>query len=48
MFDSIPGVTLSYLSDISEEIRLKPYETLSLFGREVFEQTIFKKIVAAW
>jgi len=30
MFDTIPGVTLSYLADIGEEVRLKPYETLSL------------------
>lgn len=33
MFDTIPGVTLSSLSDISEEVRLKPYETLSLDER---------------
>jgi hypothetical protein len=30
MFDSIPGLTLSYLADIGEEVRLRPYETLSL------------------
>jgi hypothetical protein len=30
MFDTIPGITLSYLADISEEIRLKPDETLVL------------------
>lgn len=30
MFDTIPGLTLSHLADIGEELRLKPYETLSL------------------
>ena len=30
MFDTIPGITLSYLADISEELRLRPDETLTL------------------
>lgn len=30
MFDTIPGITLSYLADISDEIRLKPDEPLIL------------------
>jgi AAA family ATP:ADP antiporter len=30
MFETIPGITLSYLADISEEVRLRPDETLVL------------------
>jgi AAA family ATP:ADP antiporter len=29
-FENVPGITLSHLSDISEEIRLKPKESLTL------------------
>lgn len=29
-FENVPGITLSYLSDISEEIRMKPKDSLTL------------------
>ncbi len=29
-FENVPGITLSYLSDISEELRIKPKDTLQL------------------
>ena len=27
-FENVPGITLSYLADISEEIRMKPKDSL--------------------